>query len=97
MPIFVVEQTAVHRRLIYLLYFPARPPPAWKLVRSIASFSRSTPARVTELFAGRIELLLAPPPPRRPQGWKLVGLKLVTPGRPLVESHYEEHAGKVGL
>lgn len=30
-----------------------------------------------------------------PQGWKLVGLKLVTPGRALVERHYEEHVGKV--
>lgn len=29
------------------------------------------------------------------QGWKLVGLKLVTPGRALVERHYEEHVGKV--
>lgn len=31
-----------------------------------------------------------------PQGWKLVGLKMLTPGRQLVESHYEEHADKVG-
>lgn len=30
-----------------------------------------------------------------PQGWKIVGLKLVTPGRALVELHYEEHVGKV--
>lgn len=31
-----------------------------------------------------------------PQGWKLVGLKMVTPGRQLVGCHYEEHADKVG-
>ncbi|CAM9538185.1 unnamed protein product [Hapterophycus canaliculatus] len=28
------------------------------------------------------------------KGWKLVGLKMVTAGRPLVERHYEEHVGK---
>ncbi|CAN0372631.1 unnamed protein product, partial [Laminaria digitata] len=28
------------------------------------------------------------------KGWKLVGLKMITAGRPLVERHYEEHAGK---
>lgn len=33
---------------------------------------------------------------RLTKGWKLVGLKLVTPGRPLLERHYEEHVGKVG-
>lgn len=29
------------------------------------------------------------------KGWKLVGLKMLTAGRPLVERHYEEHVGKV--
>eukprot|EP00904_Undaria_pinnatifida_P003841 jgi/Undpi1/13458/HiC_scaffold_8.g03117.m1 len=28
------------------------------------------------------------------KGWKLVGLKMLTAPRPLVERHYEEHAGK---
>ncbi|CAB1118968.1 unnamed protein product [Ectocarpus sp. CCAP 1310/34] len=28
------------------------------------------------------------------KGWKLVGLKMLTPGRQLVERHYEEHADK---
>ncbi|CAM9574353.1 unnamed protein product [Scytosiphon promiscuus] len=28
------------------------------------------------------------------KGWKLVGMKMVTAGRPLVERHYEEHVGK---
>lgn len=36
-----------------------------------------------------------PKRPLPPQGWKLVGLKLVTPGRALVGRHYEEHVGKV--
>lgn len=71
---------------------------AWKFDRHNHVLDARTLLNIyqgTIIHECRTKLVHPPACLRFRQGWKLVGMKMITAGRPLVERHYEEHVGKV--